>query len=141
MEITYETTFQQFDPEDEAWLNHWAHEGAKELVVEALQVCIDLVLPAAKQVDPRLSDGERLEILQRWHGVIYSGTTFQAAMNTNLQTAFELNRLSGFVEDDSSFLTAAVSFLECAQNVYEKLTANGMPNGLRPWRRLRPLAE
>lgn len=138
MEINYETPFQQLTRKDEAWLEEWQHEGAKELAVEALQVCIDLVWPAAKQLTARLSDHERQEILQRWRGVCYPGTTFKNAMDTNLMTAFELNRLSRIVGEDSSFLTVAVSFLKAAENAYTKLTANGMPDGLRPWRRLRP---
>jgi len=138
MEISYKTPYQQFTREDEAWLDEWHHEGAKELAVEALQVCIDLVLPAAKQVTARLSEGERQDVLQRWFGFLYPGTTFKNAMDTNLMTAFEFDRLSGIVGDDSSFLTAAVTFSDAAQNAYKKLTANGMPNGLRPWRRFRP---
>jgi hypothetical protein len=124
--------------EEESWLNRWEHEGAKELAVEALQVCIDLVLPAARQVACSLSEAGQLAILQRWHGVCYPGTTFKSGMDTNIMTAFELNRLSRVVGDDSAFLAAAASFFDAAQDRYLQLTANGMPDGLRPWRRLRP---
>jgi hypothetical protein len=63
---------------------------------------------------------------------------FQKELDTNLITAFELHRLSKIVGDDSAFLTAAVSFFAAVQREYAKLTANGMPDGLRFWRRLRP---
>ena len=40
--MRYDTDFRQFTPEEEAWLDRWEHEGAKELAVEALLVCIDI---------------------------------------------------------------------------------------------------
>jgi hypothetical protein len=134
--MSYDTPFQQLTPEEEAWLNRWEREGAKELAVEAFQVCIDLVLPAARQVTARLSEADQRAILERWSGVYCSGTTFKKGMDTNLMTAFELDQLSRTVWDDGTLLTAAVSFLDAAQKQYERLTIDGVPNGLRPWRRL-----
>jgi hypothetical protein len=136
--MSYDTPFQQLTPEEEDWLNRWEHEGAKELAVGALQLCIDLVLPAARQATARLTEADQRANLQRWYSVYYSGTTFKKRIDTNLMTAFELNRLSRIVGDHSAFLTAAVLFLDAAQKEYARLTANGMPDGLRPWRRLRP---
>src|ERR1700747_2297691 len=102
--MSYDTPFQQLNPEEEARLNRWETGGAKERAVEALQVCIALVLPAARQVPSRLSEAERLAVLQRWHGVCYPVTTFKKGLDTNLITAFELHRLSRIVGDDSAFL-------------------------------------
>ena len=138
MEVSYDTPFQQFTPEEETWLDSWENEGAKELTVEALQVCIDVVFPAAKQLASRLSSDEQRDFFQRWNSSVYPGTTFKEAMHTNLMIALQLNRLSRIVGEDKSFLKAAFSFLEAAQKAYKKLTAAGMPDGLRPWHRLRP---
>jgi len=139
--MRYDTPFQQLTADEEAWLNRWQHEGAKELAVEALHVCIDLVRPAARQVEPSLSENERLAVLQRWNGVYYPATSFKDAIDNNISTAFELNRLAKVVGDDSALLTAAASFFQGANREYARLTASGMPDGLNFWRRIRPRLE
>ena len=132
----FDNPFQQLDPDEELWLNTWDREGAKELTVEALLVCIDLVLPASNQPAlPSLSEGDLSDILRRWFSVYYSGTTFKIAMDVNVQTAIEIHnrwRKAGSGED---LRPIADSFLSAARNQYNKLIADGMPDGLRPWRR------
>lgn len=134
---TYETTFQYVTPDDEKWLDCWHHEGAKELVVEACLLCIDLVSPSVTGVsEVRLSDADRDDFRRRWRSVCYGGTTFQQAMSMNLTTASEINRLSKVVGEDERLATASRQFLAAAQKQLDKLTAGGMPDGFRPWRRL-----
>jgi hypothetical protein len=136
----YETTFRYVTPDDEKWLDCWYNEGAKELVVEACLLCIDLVSPSATGVSKvRLSEADRNDFRWRWRSVCYGGTTFQQAMSMNLATAFEINRLTKVVGEDERLTTASRLFLEAAQNQLDKLIAGGMPDSFRPWRRL--LAE
>jgi hypothetical protein len=132
----FDNPFQQLDPDEELWLNTWDHEAAKELAVEALRVCIDLVLPASNQPTlPSLSEGDLGDTLRRWCSVCYSGTTFKIAMDVNIQTAIEIHNRWRTAGSDGDLRPIADSFLSAARNQYNKLIADGMPDGLRPWRR------
>src|SRR5262245_43289450 len=122
----YDEPFQPLTPDHEAWLNRWEHEGAKELTLQALRVCIDLVSPAATGVASRLTEADRVDILLRWHTMHYSSTTFKEVVNVNIATAMEIHRLSSIVGDDTAFVETADSFLDAAGKQYANLTANGM---------------
>lgn len=122
--------FQPLTEEEENWLDIWYHEGAKELTVEALQVCIDLVSPASS-----MSNADLGEFLRLWGGMCYGGTTFKTTMNANVRTALEIHEQSK-ARSDRDLRPVADAFRTAAQTQYDKLTANGMPDGLRPWRRV-----
>ena len=130
----YDDPFRTLTPDEEAWLEVWLHEGAKELTVEALQMCMDLVSPAAggpaaKSID----DADLRALLRNWFGCCYP-STFKRAMDDNVLIALEIHG-RWMAGARVGLRTVADEFLRAARSQYEILTARGMPNGLRPWRR------
>ena len=139
-ERAFNSPFQHLTADEEAWLNIWRHEGAKELVVEAIQFCIGLVSPASTSPPARaLTETDIGEFLRRWGGVSYGGTTVKIAMDANVRTAREIAGRWNSIGSEGGLRPIADSFLDAARKEYQKLTADGMPDGFRPWRRL--LAE
>ena len=130
----YDDPFRTLTADEEAWLEVWFHEGAKELTVEALQLCMDLIAPAAGQSPAQHTEEEdRRALLRNWFGCCYP-STFKHAMDDNVRIALEIHgrwRAGARV----GLRSVAEEFFRAARSQYESLTAHGMPNGLRPWLR------
>jgi hypothetical protein len=125
MSPAFNNPFQELTPDDEIWLSHYDREGAKELVVEALLVCIALALPASSSPGGKtLAEDELRMFLRRWYSIYYEGTAFKIAMDTNIQTAIEIHsrwRSSGSRRELGPF---ADSFLRSALKLSSKLIQN-----------------
>ncbi len=142
LDPSYENKFQSLTSQQEAWLDVWHREGAKELTIEALRVCMDLVLPASSSAEiPHTCEAEQEAILKQWFGFCYGGTiddgaSYKEAMDANVLTAMQIHKRWKTVALDTAVRTLADSFLVAAQQQYRLLTTNGIPDGMRPWRRI-----
>ncbi len=134
---SFDTPFQPLTEEHHAWLNQWHRVGAKELKVEALLGCINLVVPATT-ISGRgpLSETEAEENLQRWYGVCYSGTTFKAPIDHNIQTAIQIHVRCRETGADRQLRAVADAFLRAAVQEYDRLIAGGQPDSMTYWRRI-----
>jgi len=140
MQPGFDTPFRRLTHEENSWLSQWQCEGAKQLALDALLVCMTRVGPAAtgSPVVP-LSPTELEDNLKRWYGACYPGTTFHGSMDQNIWTANAIHEHWVRLGRGNQLRAIAGAFLSLAVAEYDQLMASGRPDHLEFWRRV--LAE
>lgn len=121
----YSDPFLFLTSEERDWLNVPLRGEKKDLALEAIDVCICLVLPSSSSADrPHLSERDVGKVLRRWHQSLSNGS-YRLAVDRNICTAIEISNRYKLIGDSRDLIIIADTFLRSARQQRQQLLGSG----------------